>query len=198
MSKLQNAAGKGDLAAVTKHLGRHPGDLDQQDQRGLTALHWASYRGQLPVVRYLLERGAVPSLGNDAGYGPLMVASREGWSEVVACLLDGGADSNAVTADGTSALMFAALYSKKAGLVEILVNRGANPNHRQPNGVTVLMHGAMGGSADVVNALLLFGADPRAVDDQGRTALSFASDRGFTEVAQILTAIEESEEGGPT
>lgn len=194
MSKFQTAAGKGDLVAVKKHLDKHPGDINQQDQRGLTALHWASYRGQLPVVRYLLERGALPSLGNPAGYGPLMVASREGWSEVVVSLLDGGADINAVTADGKSALVFAALYSNNAGLIRILVTRGSDPNQGRPDGVTALMYGAMGGNADVVAALLNLGADPSAVDDQGRTAAFFAKDRGFPDVAQVLTAAEASRE----
>lgn len=192
VSKLQGAAGKGDLVAVMKHLEKHPGDVNERDQRGLTALHWASYRGHLPVVRYLLERGAAPSLGNDAGYRPLMVASREGWSEVVACLLDGGADIDSVTADGRSALMFAALYAKNVGLIQILIGGGGNPNHRESSGATVLMYGAMGGNAAVASALLRFGADLKAVDDQGRTALFFARDRGFADVVQILVEAEEN------
>jgi len=106
------------------------------------------------------------------------------------CLLDGGADVNGVTTHGTSPLMFASLYSRNVELIRILVSRGGNPNYGQPNGVTVLMHGAMGGCADVVNVLLELGADARAVDDQGRTAGFFAKDRRFPDIARILTAAD--------
>lgn len=60
---LHALAVSGDVQGLESFLHAHPETrLDERDTYGYTALHLASDRGHLAVVRLLLERGADPSL----------------------------------------------------------------------------------------------------------------------------------------
>lgn len=51
------AADEGDLTHITQALDLGV-DINLQDEREWTALHWASFRGDLPLVQHLIKRGA--------------------------------------------------------------------------------------------------------------------------------------------
>jgi len=55
-------------------------------------------------------------------------------------------------------------------------------------GDTALIQAAYEGHGEAVDALLLYGADPNAVDNEGETALMLASQRGYEKVAAALLA----------
>lgn len=57
--------------------------LDQIDREGLTALSWACLKGQLPLVRELVERGAATTHADRSGRTPLDLAAFCGDPEVV-------------------------------------------------------------------------------------------------------------------
>src|SRR5436190_20725049 len=102
----------------------------------------------------------------------LLEALRIGDTKLTKRLLTAGAPVNAIDEFGTSALMYAALYSD-AGVVRVLLDRGANPNHSDECGATALMWAA----SDRAKGLLLLdrGADVNAAAKTGRTALLMSS-----------------------
>ncbi len=53
------------------------------DKEGLTALSWACLKGHFPLVRGLVERGAVTAHADKSGRTPLDLASFYGDAEVV-------------------------------------------------------------------------------------------------------------------
>jgi ankyrin repeat protein len=55
-------------------------------------------------------------------------------------------------------------------------------------GDTALIQAAYEGHGGAVDALLLYGADPNAADNEGETALMLASQRGYEKVAAALLA----------
>ena len=57
--------------------------LDQTDREGLTALSWACLKGQIPLVRELVERGAATTHADRNGRTPLDLAAFRGDPEVV-------------------------------------------------------------------------------------------------------------------
>lgn len=57
--------------------------LDQPDREGLTALSWACLKGQLPLVKELVERGAATTHADRSGRTPLDLAAFRGDPEVV-------------------------------------------------------------------------------------------------------------------
>jgi hypothetical protein len=70
--------------------------------------------------------------------------------------------------------------------VKALVERGANPNACDKNGLTTLMFGAWSGRLDVVAFLVECGAEVNAATPDGRTALLYAAAQGHLEVVKYL------------
>ena len=63
---------------------------------------------------------------------------------------------------------------------------GVNPDLRAPNGPAALMNAAAAGHAGVVRELLVRGADVRARDGRGDTALKIARRAGHTNIVALL------------
>ncbi|MCC6870190.1 MAG: ankyrin repeat domain-containing protein, partial [Burkholderiales bacterium] len=68
---------------------------------------------------------------------PLIYAATGGRNDVVEYLLAQGAQINAVSPNGTSALMMA-VREGKGSTVTLLIARGADVNHRNENGASAL------------------------------------------------------------
>ena len=69
---------------------------------GRTPLHYAADYGQVPVMEYLLARGAVVDAKDKHGISPLLAAVWEGHVDCVKLLLGKGADRRGTAPDGTS------------------------------------------------------------------------------------------------
>ena len=88
---------------------------------------------------------------------------------------------------GTSALMYAA--GSPEGCAEgaaILLEAGADPNIKNSEGRTALMHAARNGQTAVIERLLESGAAAGEADNKGRAALMFAAAEGHSEAAALL------------
>ena len=99
----------GDLAQV-QQLVQEGACINEYDERGKTALHYAAEFGDLGVVRFLVNKGANVnakcrskslSLKGDT---PLHFAAFEGRLEVATVLVEGGANVEAVGANGEAPL----------------------------------------------------------------------------------------------
>jgi ankyrin repeat protein len=192
---IVDAAMNGDLKTV-RTLVRQSVDVNAAQPDGMTALHWAVERRDLPMMNALLEAGAKHDLTNRTGASPLYLAATNGDSAAIARLLDAGEDANALlTAEGESVLMLTA-QTGNAEAVKVLLDRGADPNTQQLRGQTALMWAAAEGHAGVVKLLLERGADPNLSSTAstrperrppgGMTALLFASRQGKLEAARAL------------
>jgi ankyrin repeat protein len=73
----------------------------------VTALHAAVARGNLPLARVLLERGANPNVQQMTGLTPLHEAAANGHIELVHLLVERGAQINAQTDAGRTPTEFA-------------------------------------------------------------------------------------------
>ena len=102
----------------------------------------------------------------------LMHAAKQGHTDTVRALLDGGADVDARNKYGYTALMFGAINGS-TNSVRALLAGGADVNAKTRYGTSVLMLAAFTGQPEVVNVLLDSGADVNAKGKYG-TALDFA------------------------
>jgi ankyrin repeat protein len=102
----------------------------------------------------------------------LFGAIRHGSAAEVEQALAGGTSASAVDADGTPALMAAALFGD-AHLVDVLLKHGADPDSKGPGGATALMWAVP--DAAKVQSLLAHGAAADAKSETERTALLVAA-----------------------
>jgi ankyrin repeat protein len=80
-----------------------------------------------------------------------------------------------------------ACYKNNLGLVQELLDRGADPNLQDVCGQTALTMASRRGHIDIVRLLLLnHGADPNLQDKWGWTALIRAAYRGCTDIVRLL------------
>ncbi|XP_036215937.2 DNA-binding protein RFXANK [Bactrocera oleae] len=103
-------AGQGEITddQVRVEFERNAHNIDFKDTTGFTALHWASYYGQLVAVRLLVESGADVNAEAPEMVTPLLLAACGGHNEVVRLLLEHGARPTHMDIVGNTALMYAA------------------------------------------------------------------------------------------
>ena len=149
----------------------------------------AAERGDAAAVEALLVSGAADADAADAADGGcqlLHIAARKGHASVVELLLQHGADMNAATARGRTALHEAA----NAEVALLLLDRGADVTAAAAcggvKGVTPLHAAARDYNEELVRALLDAGAPIDAADSNGQQALHLAVKAGVFEVAELL------------
>jgi ankyrin repeat protein len=145
---------------TVRTLLKQGGDVNAAQGDGMTALHWAAMQNDAEMASMLLYAGAnhraTTRLG---GYAPLHLASQIGAASIIGSLIDAGADVNARTSTGATALMLAAT-SGQTDAVSRLLDRGADVNATESTyGQTALMFAAARDRANVISVLMARGAD---------------------------------------
>jgi ankyrin repeat protein len=158
---LVRAAERDDADQVVALLKKHVAP-DSEYGDATTALHWAAYNNDLPLVKLLLHAGANPEPRTRLqGLTPLHMAAESGDAALLETLLNAGAKVDAANGTGTTALMIASA-SGSVSSVATLIARGADVNAKEKTfGQTALFFAAARNRADVVRLLLSKGADPK-------------------------------------
>ncbi|RKT59390.1 hypothetical protein DFR40_1277 [Azonexus fungiphilus] len=124
---LMIGAWEGNTALMRLFISRGA-EIDQVNANGESALALAAWRGQMEAVQWLVERGARINAG-DRQWSPLHYAVFGGHEAVADYLMARGADIEALTTNGSSALMLA-VYEGREGLARKLIEKGARRDVR--------------------------------------------------------------------
>jgi len=158
----------------------------------ISALLNACGSGDVALVRHFLALGADIDEVDSDGDGVLRYAVVAANSELFELLLNHGADVHAPMTGlagepGSRAIIVAAGVSDRwlDGL-RMLLERGANPNERNREGITPLMVAAACGALEAVRLLLRASADLDAVDADGDSALYYAASRDQLHIVSFL------------
>ena len=126
----------------------------------------------VPDVIRCVEAGAdLEARTGESGSTPLHHAAVSGNAEVVAVLLEAGADSMLGGGDDTPLH-----WATTPEVVAVLLEAGADLDAPDDNGKTPLHWAALLGTAEVVTALLEAGADPKARDSKDKLPFDYAED----------------------
>ena len=175
--------------AIVSLLVQAGAEVNAMSSSGETPLHVAAARTNDPAtIVALVEAGAeldVWSRGIHSSYGwtPLHIAVEGNRNPAVtAALIEAGADVHARQEEGPTPLHDARSPEAVALLLEAgaeIEARATNSRWRQPYGrdMTPLHVAAKVGNAAVFMALLEAGADPAALDVDGKTPLDYAKEQ---------------------
>jgi ankyrin repeat protein len=130
---------------------------------GITPLVFAAEKGDVWLARWLLSHGADANQTDGLSRTPLICAlkSKDAVDQLalVEMLVESGADVNATDAEGVSPLMCAVNDPR---LVELLLEKGANPEVPDGAGQTAYDYARQNGGPGVLRILLDHsGPDPR-------------------------------------
>jgi uncharacterized protein len=173
-------------ANVAQLLLDRGADPNVQQGPGRGPLWSAVYNGQTKIIHALLDKGAKPDSEtlNAAIFSPEGQANR---LDIVRLLLDRGAPVETMKMAVTDSPVANAVVGGFPRIVELLLERGANPNEKGPEGMTLLMVAAsLKNGLEQAKILLARGADLNARGDLGLTALSIAHLEGTDETVKFL------------
>jgi ankyrin repeat protein len=166
----------GNLARVRELVDLHPEVVTANATWKETPIEAATQMGNLPIIDFLLERGA------PVDFFTACVLGRDDQVKAELAERPGLATSRGV--HELPSLYFAAIGGHPQ-LAELLLAGGAGVNDRCEAAAPI--HGAvMGRSPEMVRWLLERGADPEATDYEGRSALMLARKMDEEDLAQIF------------
>ena len=156
-----------------------------------TALHSASFKGHLQVVRYLLRYGVDVNVRDSGEDTSFLLASWQGHSDVAKCLLEHGADVELRDQFQNTPLNLAAGFGS-LDAVQFLLEHNADVNSQDFQGRTSLHNSRLGAGfkADrpkIAQLLLKYGANPNARDHDLQTPLHLVSmEEDLLDIVRIL------------
>ena len=185
-----SAAAQGGRYEVVEILLKNGANKEHRNLSDYTPLSLAASGGYVSVIKLLLENNVEINsrTGSKLGISPLMLAAMNGHTQAVKLLLDMGSDINAQIETNRNTALTLACFQGKADVVNLLLERKANIEHRAKTGLTPLMEAASGGYESVGRVLIDKGADVNAppVPVSKDTALTIAADKGHAKFAQLL------------
>lgn len=146
---LMICAHTGGAEAVRLLLDRGAGIDAKENNRGQTALMAAAAGNHPDVVQTLLDRGADVQARTETGFTALMFAAQQGDVVSMEKLLSNGARiDDQSPAYGSALTVASASHQEKAAL--FLLERGADPNIADGNGITPLHYAEARGIGDMI------------------------------------------------
>lgn len=127
-----------------------------------TYLHWAAYKGNGPLVQYLISKGYDINLEDSHGYAPLPFAAANGVpdKETYEAFFKAGIDPKKKYTNGANVLLLNAPNDKNLTVTDYLVTKGLTLKDTDKNGATVFDYAARTGNINNLKALLKKGIKP--------------------------------------
>jgi ankyrin repeat protein len=189
-TSLHYASQKGHLDMVVL-LHRLEASMSSTTTKKETALHLAAKQGHPNVAKFLLEKGCPPDVLTNIQLSEskkerktaLHLASMNQHFDTVNVLLP-FSDKEVKDQDGKTALHLASERGFTA-IVQLLVDAKSNVNSTSTDMKTSLHLAVLGNLIAIVD-ILAKPSDKEARNQDGKTALHLASERGFTQIVELL------------
>jgi ankyrin repeat protein len=183
MDDAYQAIRTNDLAHLKALVGS-PADANARGAFGNTPLMNAAVAGSVDVMKFLLEKGADINAQNAFGTTALMMAATDGGKTRL--LLDHGAKATIASKQGRTALFIAAMSDPSAGIVRLLMAKGADVHARDVFGNTILNAAAVGNDIATIRIAIDAGLDVNGAGVNGLTALIASAYHGNAAAVKLL------------
>ena len=194
------AAADGDVETLHE-LTEDKYHVNARDGQRRTALMFAALNGQTDACRILLSSGANVRLKDPRGFNALDYAAGRGHVDTVRLILQASGLTDDQHALQYATLMEAAFSGDRNRLPHNTADY-APVNNISPEDQSPLIIAAGNGSADIVELLILHGADVNQINSQRQTALHWAAWNNKPATISVLLArgakIDAADLGGNT
>jgi len=194
-----------DIASLVQTEG-----TDCQTPNGSSALHFACIADNFPAVKLLVESGASVNSLNKNGETPLHFAAKQASLELISYLLANNADPTLRDSEQNTPLHWA-VEDRPKNVIELLIQATPCIKTRNVHGRTALETAILFGNhaavialaaerdtntlafavecqqADIVQVLLVQGANADAIGTNGKTAYQLAKEIGNTSITKNLS-----------
>lgn len=168
--RLINAVNAGNLAIVKKCI-ESGADINVKTVNDDRIIHAAVTAGHAEMVGYLASIGLADII-NSKKMTALMVAAKEGKSEIVDILVNSKAKVGAQDINGQTALMYASFYGHKE-IVERLLPK-SNINQQDEFLYSALFQAIKSNKQDIIELLVANNADIRLQNNKDETPVLYA------------------------
>ena len=202
----------GDADGLRRLLEQDPAFSEARDPTGVSLLMHSVYRGRRDLAELVASKkkaldifeaaalgrldrlkqclrddpSAIDSLSKD-GFTALHFACFFGQPEAARLLIESGAAVEAVAANPTKVMpLHSAASARNLEAARLLLEHGAPVNARQQAGWVPIHAAAQNGDRPMVELLLKHRADPKLVNDDGKTSAMVASEKGHAQIAALL------------
>lgn len=155
----------------------------------------------MEMIRLLIDKGADPTYRDSYFQTVLYYLARDGipvfklGRQATARYLLSNFPLNTNNLDGLQQQtpLFYAAREGQCGMIQVLVDYGANLNHKDNNSQTCLFYAARDGRLDACKLLVGMGMEIWHQDKKKRNALSFAREKSQKAVVEFLNSLKQDE-----
>ena len=172
---------------------------------GQTALHFATTRGYTEVVQALISSGANVNETDQWGRSALLQASTYGKVNVMKMFIKAGADVEQADKNGVRSIHWVARYGKLEALKLLIEEGKADVKSKTHSGGNLLHQSACNKNIEcfeVFQYCMSFKFDVNEADNDGKTALWFASEAGNINAMKLFinegANVEQADKNGYT
>jgi uncharacterized protein len=210
--ELLDAIKAGNRDDVNRLIRDHPALLQTRDANGASPLLLAIYHQKHDIAKALADASGsidlfeAAALGrvdrikqllrNDPsrasayapdGFPAVGLAAFFGHLDAVKALIAAGADIHAAAKNGLKVqAIHAAVASKNLDIVRTVLEAGADPNAAQQQGFRPMHESGSSGSRELAELLMKYGGDPTLKNDEGKSTITLAREKGHAEFADWL------------
>lgn len=161
--------------------------INMKSNNGYTSLHYAAFRGNIDVIKLLIENGANIDICNNEGLNVLHLAAQGNKTSILIYFIEKyHLDFMKIDNIGSTPLHWASYVGSEESFLYLLT---LNPdiNKQDIEGLTPLHLAVTSDRTRIIKKLLHKGADKTIRDKQNRTPLDLAKEKNKTSIIEMLS-----------
>ena len=179
------------IEEVKKRLGMNSKDslskfINEKTNEGLTAVHYASYKGNIPLLQFLVKSGASIDETTNLGKNVMHMAAEGNQPSMMIYLISKEHQSTQSVDENGSTPLHWACYSGAEESVNFLLNLDANIDAQDKEKLTPLHLAVIGGREKIVLKLLQKNANKNLTNIRGELPIDLANKKNQKRIAMIL------------
>ena len=161
------------------YLLTHVGNgIEKKTHDSRTYIFWAAYKGNIEIMKRLIEKGAKINLRDSHGNTPVTFAAATGQknTEVYELFEKYGVIlGDEVNKNGVNSLLLISPYLKTENELNYFISKGFDIKSRDPKGNNIFNYAVKSGNISFLKLLLKKGISPNIINNEGGNAVLYAS-----------------------